>query len=264
VLILAPTERAVAFEWSDLWVNNNQQGTRNFEQEQFDAAAESFRDPSWRAASNYRRGRYEDVVTELEGMEDAQSHYNRGNALAQLYRLEEAIAAYDQTLALEPDNQDAIHNKQLVENLLEQQQQEQSQEQNENEQQQNDQQQQEQQDQDQSESEQDDQQQQSDQQSEQQDGEPEDQEGEQSQEEQQQDQEQEQQDSQDQEQQQQEMQQNTLSEEEEQSIQQWLGRIQDDPGELLRNKFRQQSQQLLYEQRTNPAQSNQRAQEQIW
>ena len=51
--------------------------------------------------------------------------------------------------------------------------------------------------------------------------------------------------------------------EEEQAMQQWLQRIPDDPGELLRNKFRYQTQQRLFEQLQNPAQANAQA-DQIW
>ena len=52
--------------------------------------------------------------------------------------------------------------------------------------------------------------------------------------------------------------------EEDQAMQQWLGRIEDDPGELLRNKFRYQTQQLLYEQLQNPRIFNNETDKQIW
>jgi Ca-activated chloride channel family protein len=45
---------------------------------------------------------------------------------------------------------------------------------------------------------------------------------------------------------------------------QWLQRIPDDPGELLRNKFRYQSQQRAFELIQNPAMAEQQAAEQIW
>jgi len=54
------------------------------------------------------------------------------------------------------------------------------------------------------------------------------------------------------------------SAEEEQAMQQWLGRIEDNPGELLRNKFRYQTQQLLYEQLQNPGTLGAGATDQIW
>ncbi|MCB1683774.1 MAG: tetratricopeptide repeat protein, partial [Pseudomonadales bacterium] len=48
--------------------------------------------------------------------------YNRGNALAQAGELEAAIAAYDQTLASQPDHEDARFNRELVQRMLEEQQ----------------------------------------------------------------------------------------------------------------------------------------------
>jgi len=45
-------------------------------------------------------------------------------------------------------------------------------------------------------------------------------------------------------------------------MQQWLVRITDDPGELLRNKFRYQTQKELFQQSQNPGQ--QTAKKQSW
>ena len=50
--------------------------------------------------------------------------------------------------------------------------------------------------------------------------------------------------------------------EEEQAMQQWLMRIPDDPGELLRNKFRYQAQQEQFQQLQNPV--PQPAKKQTW
>ena len=44
-----------------------------------------------------------------------------------------------------------------------------------------------------------------------------------------------------------------MDSEEEQAMQQWLMRIPDDPGELLRNKFRYQAQQQMFQQLQNPS-----------
>ena len=52
-------------------------------------------------------------------------NYNLGNALAKDQRYEEAIAAYQRTLNQEPQHDDAIHNKALVEELLKEQQEQQ-------------------------------------------------------------------------------------------------------------------------------------------
>ncbi len=265
-LVMVPDRSAYAWEWQDLWQRSDQQGSEAFANEDYDNAASRFEDPAWRAAANYRNQNYEAAVGDLSLLDDPEAHYNRGNALARLMQYEAAIAAYEQTLAQVPDHTDALNNKALVEKLLEEQEKEQQQNSQGDQQQEpqegeqnEDQQQQEQQQQDQQ------QQQQSDQQ----------QQGEQDQQEQeqqdQQDQEQQEQDSEENEnQQEQEQEQQELSEnqetdpEEEQAMQQWLMRIPDDPGELLRNKFRYQSQQRLFEQLQNPALNEAQAGEQIW
>ena len=55
--------------------------------------------------------------------ENQTSHYNQGNALAKNGNLEEAIKSYEKALAKNPDNEDAQFNKDLIEKLLQQQQQ---------------------------------------------------------------------------------------------------------------------------------------------
>lgn len=49
-----------------------------------------------------------------------QAHFNAGNAHEQLKQLHEAIAAYDRVLALKTDHQQALHNKEVVKKMLEQ------------------------------------------------------------------------------------------------------------------------------------------------
>jgi len=258
LMLFTPDHAAYAWGWQDLWVNKNQQGLQAFEQESYGPAALDFKDPSWRAAANYRNENYEGTVQDLAGLDTVEANYNRGNALAHLTQYEAAIAAYDRVLAQQPDHADAQHNKELVEKLLEQQQQDQ---QNSSGDQQNSDQQQQGEQQDQQDGQQDqeqDQQQQS--QDQQQQGEQQDQDQNQQQNQQdepQQDQDQEQEESDQEQQQQPEQDELSQSEqsssEEQQAMEQWLMRIPDDPGELLRNKFQYQTQQRLLQQLQNPA-----------
>lgn len=261
---------AMAWEWQDLWERKDQQGSEAFSEEEFEQAAEAFKDPEWRAAANYRTGNYEKVVQDLALIDDPEAHYNRGNALARLGMFEQAIEAYERTLAQAPEHEDARHNKELVEKLLEEQQQEQQQQQSEGDQQQDQQQQDQQNQQNQDQQNQDQNQQQQNQNQDQQQQNQDQQQQDQNEQNQDQQQEQEEQNEEDEEQQQQEQQQQELSEssqpesEEEQSMQQWLMRIPDDPGELLRNKFRYQYQQRLFEELQNPQSSQEEAGDKIW
>jgi len=90
-------------------------------------AAELFQDPAWKGSARYRAGDYEKALESFSQLDGADALYNRGNALAHLGRLQEAVAAYDEALKQNPTNADARHNKALVEKLLEQQQQQQQQ-----------------------------------------------------------------------------------------------------------------------------------------
>ncbi|WP_202845303.1 VWA domain-containing protein [Luteimonas saliphila] len=63
----------------------------------------------------YRAGRHEDAERAWRDLPGADAAYNRGNALAKAGRLEEAIAAYDEALERQPGMDDAIANRALVE-----------------------------------------------------------------------------------------------------------------------------------------------------
>ncbi|HEX7027748.1 MAG TPA: VWA domain-containing protein [Gammaproteobacteria bacterium] len=125
VFILLPLPQpAEAFEWSSLWLNDNQRGARKLDEGNAQQAAALFDDPQWRGVAQYRAGNYEAAVETLDGIETADALYNKGNALARLGRTPEAVAAYEQALKLDPKHEDARHNRDL---LLKQQQQQDSQ-----------------------------------------------------------------------------------------------------------------------------------------
>ncbi len=231
VLALAPAPPAQAAEWSALWQTSDQRGADAFANEDHTVAASLFESPGWLGAANYRAENYDSAIAAYSALDTPDGHYNRGNALALSGNYAEAIAAYELTLAVSPEHEDAIFNKEIVEQLLEQQQSEQGESQEGN-----------------NESEQSDQN--SDQQSEQdqENSEQQDQESQEGDENQQQDQQQNEA-PEDQENSESNSEQNTPSQnsneefEEQQSLEQWLRRIEDDPGELLERKFRYQYRQ---------------------
>lgn len=120
LLIFPWAPPARAFGWEDLWLNDNQQAEQAFESEQYETAQQLFDDPEWRAASAYRRGEYEQAAAALADAATPDALYNRGNALARLGRAEDAIASYNRVLELDPRHEDARYNRDL---LLQQQQQ---------------------------------------------------------------------------------------------------------------------------------------------
>lgn len=108
------------------WQTPDQAAQAAFEAGNYAAAAEQFDDPRWRAAAKYRADDYAGALEFIGEDAGPETLYNKGNALARLGRFEEAIAAYEDTLAALPGHADARHNKELLEKLLEEQQQEQS------------------------------------------------------------------------------------------------------------------------------------------
>lgn len=62
----------------------------------------------------YRQGDYARAIERFRGIDGATAHYNVGNALAKQARYDEAIAAYDQALRLQPGHADAAANRAAV------------------------------------------------------------------------------------------------------------------------------------------------------
>ena len=229
--MMLPSQQAQALEWKDLWMTKDQQAAEAFASEAHTTAALLFEATDWQGAANYKAANYEAAVASFSAIDTVDGHYNRGNALALSGNYAESIAAYDIALSLELGHPDALQNKEIVEQLLEQEEAENGENQDgedqESESEQN------------SENESDEESENSDQQDQ------ESQEGNQDP----QDQEQQNQPPEEQEGSESNSEQNTPSEttneefEEQQSLEQWLRRIEDDPGELLRRKFRYQYRQ---------------------
>ena len=251
----------------NLWLSPDQKAMKAFNAGNAEQAADLFKDNDWKAAAHYRAGNYEKSSELLASPESSTGYYNKGNALAKLGNYEDAIKAYDEALNMDPDNEDARFNRELVTKALEQQQQQQNSQQQDSSQDQQQQQdsQQQQQSQDQSQQQQDeqssDQQQQDDQSAEEQQNTEEkqdqltdvnEQKDDESKDEQEQPDAQQAEEQQDTEEQQlQAQQQDEAVEKEdaetvesEQAIEQWLRRIPDDPGGLMRRKFIYQYRQM--------------------
>ena len=207
--------------WEDLWASKDQQAQAALKQERAEDAAVLARDPAIAGEAFYRSGDFARAGQSWSQLDQADSHYNLGNSMAQAGEFEAALEAYDAALAQNPEMEDAIFNRALVEQMKQQQeQQQQEQEDSEGES------------------------------SDEQSGD-ESEQGEQGDEESSEDQQEGEQSDQESDEQKEgeeqgepsesEMEQN-WSEEDAQAMEQWLRRIPDDPGGLLRRKFRNQHQ----------------------
>jgi Ca-activated chloride channel family protein len=127
LLALPLPQPAQAGLWEDLWLTRDQQGQRALQQEDSEAAAQLFEDSDWAGTAAYRAGDYEQAAQRFADGDSADAWYNRGNALARSGQLEEAIAAYKESLQRAPERSDAQENLALLEALQQQQEQQQQQ-----------------------------------------------------------------------------------------------------------------------------------------
>lgn len=229
VLTILPAAPVRALEWTDLWQRRDQQAEQELDGNNPADAALLARDPWLKGTALFRSEQFDAAAAQFALLSTPDGHYNRGNALARSGKLEEAIAAYDEALGLAPAMEDALENKRLLEELLEQQREQQEQQQS-------------------SDEEQDSEDSGNQEQSEEQQGES----SENEQSEQDQGEAAEQQSDQEQQKEMAEADE-TLSEEERQAVEQWLRRIPDDPGGLLRRKFLRQYQRREMKQTSEQA-----------
>ncbi|QLF94776.1 tetratricopeptide repeat protein [Pseudomonas sp. ABC1] len=117
-LLLIEPPTAYALQWQDLWARPDQQGQALLHQGHPAQAAERFNNRQWRAQALYLAGDFSAAAELLADSDDAIDHYNRGNALARAEQFPAAIEAYEQALELDPQLQQAQHNKALLEELL--------------------------------------------------------------------------------------------------------------------------------------------------
>lgn len=120
VAVLTPLpQTSYAFDWASLWKNPDQRAKSALEAGEHEKAAQLFNDPEWKAAASYRAEDYQATVDALESAKSPEALYNKGNALAKLGNLQEAIQSYEQALKLNPDHEDAKYNRDLLKEFLE-------------------------------------------------------------------------------------------------------------------------------------------------
>jgi Ca-activated chloride channel family protein len=125
--ILPPDKQAYALTWNDIWLTRDQQAQRKLAEGAATEAVDLFEDPDWRAVAQYRAQDYAQSARAFAERDDARSLYNLGNAMARQGEFESAIDAYEQVLEIDPDNEDAEYNRDLLKQIQEQQQEQQNQ-----------------------------------------------------------------------------------------------------------------------------------------
>ncbi len=119
VFILPVAEPAHALEWKDLWFTKDQQAQRQLEEGNALEAGELFEDPVWQAVARYRAGEFGPSAAGFATQEDIDNLYNLGNALARMGEFATAIDAYEEVLEFDPGMEDAAYNRDLLKDLME-------------------------------------------------------------------------------------------------------------------------------------------------
>ncbi|MFT6202024.1 MAG: Ca-activated chloride channel family protein [Candidatus Endobugula sp.] len=117
-------EPAYALSWDDLLLNKDQQAKQAFDNEDYSASGKLFTENDnhqWQGSAAYKNQDYQAAADAFAKGDTATDDYNRGNALSQLQRFDEAITAYDSALEKDPTLEDAQKNKALVKKIKEQQ-----------------------------------------------------------------------------------------------------------------------------------------------
>jgi Ca-activated chloride channel family protein len=130
LVMLLHSPRADAFSWRDLWERPDQQARAELDAGRPKQAQTLAHDPVLRGAAAYRAEDFTAAAQDFALRQDADAAYNRGNALAKQQQYRAAIAAYDEALKHAPEMADAAANKKAVEDWLKQQEQQQQQQQN--------------------------------------------------------------------------------------------------------------------------------------
>ena len=127
VILFLNAPLTYAWTWTDLWYTADQQGAQLMQKKDYNTAQKTFSDPMWRATAAYRAKNYPEAIEAFAKDSTAAAFYNQGNALAQLKRYAEALHAYDESLKRLPNDPDTVHNRAIVEELLKKEQKDKSQ-----------------------------------------------------------------------------------------------------------------------------------------
>ncbi|MCR6651214.1 MAG: tetratricopeptide repeat protein [Cellvibrionaceae bacterium] len=109
---------AQALDWRDLWSRQDQQAQHDLQAGDAEAA-KRFSTPDRRGVALYQQGEFAAAAAEFARDADAVAAYNRGNALTRAGEFDKAVAAYDEALRQQPDFTQAKDNRQVAQQLAE-------------------------------------------------------------------------------------------------------------------------------------------------
>ena len=112
--------------WQDLWQTPEQRAPELIAEDPAGAAAR-LKDPLWKGTALYRNGEYSSAADAFARDDSPMGHFNRGNALAHAGKPEAALEAWQAAIDRDPGHEGARQNHQRLKQYLEQEQQRQQQ-----------------------------------------------------------------------------------------------------------------------------------------
>jgi len=107
--------------WTNLWHRQDQQADKALQQQNYQQALKLSKDPLRRGSAEYKQGNYKQALNSFSQATGISADYNRGNTLAKLEQYDDAIKAYEKTLAQDKNHADAKLNKAAIEKMLKEQ-----------------------------------------------------------------------------------------------------------------------------------------------
>jgi Ca-activated chloride channel family protein len=97
-----PGQQPQAGTLSDAFFTADQQGRWAYEHRHYQQAVAHFQDPYWKGLAAYALGDYASAQASFARIDSAAGYFYQGNSYVRLFRFDEAIAAYQRALVLQP------------------------------------------------------------------------------------------------------------------------------------------------------------------
>ena len=110
----------VALEWDKLWMKDDQIAKKYFDDGDMEKASKIFKNEQWKGVASYRSGDYENAIKFFSKLDTPESTYNLANSYAMTGRLNESLKTYNKLLKKYPGHKDAKYNKELIEKMIRQ------------------------------------------------------------------------------------------------------------------------------------------------
>jgi Ca-activated chloride channel family protein len=101
--------------WSDYFQTSDAKAEALFKEENYSEAKELFTNPEWKACTHYHLREYAEAAALFSNDQSVKGLYNYGTTKAKSGDFEEALKAYGKVLDMEPDHEDALYNKKIIE-----------------------------------------------------------------------------------------------------------------------------------------------------